>query len=382
MAEDVRFSSMLKRLETTVFKEEVDPSEVLWDSRYKGYAWDKLAKVGFVYYLPMGQKIEENKISEEKVLKNRWETYTLWRDILGRWWIRYTNYDMSYSGEILLTDEEAEEFSNIIDVGDNTKMSERFRQVEKRIVSRDPEPDVHIEDIDVFKLPPEIYNNNEARQRIEELADKLLIVKHGLGRDYAYLALFPDTFLTYVQRSSWVDEYPHLIVRFCGSEEKQTEIVNKYREFADSIYNALWETIQYIKYLYDREKYIAPMNDVYNFYSKVSRYIEVNISYNGKMNVTIYCPASLKGYLIGRNGETVKKLEEMLARKYGEARVRIYDDIELTDKYVGEKGLKIPKEAEDLVYKVLAQLKVLKDRYGIYPRYLEDLLFKVEEGRI
>jgi len=170
-------------------------------------------------------------------------------------------------------------------------------------------------------------------------------------------------------------------------EKRVKEVIDGVGAFMRELHNALWDELEYIKYT-ARLRLVGKIEEyIYSYYGNISQYIHVQTTpRKSEWSITILCPTAVKGYLIGRGGRTVKKLQQDLLEKFNvKARIKVWDDETLSKKYVSEKGEeldlgRLPDGAVQLITKAVPLIKILKDRYGIYPEMLSKWLEQLERG--
>jgi transcription antitermination factor NusA-like protein len=151
------------------------------------------------------------------------------------------------------------------------------------------------------------------------------------------------------------------------------QLKERYSKLIDSLNHMCWETIKYIEYAVQEFEVEQLRRKVWQFYKHIpAKYIDV-VPW-GDDEVHVYVPRQLKGYAIGRQGQTVNKLQQLLGK-----RVKVVDSPSLTELYA-EEHPELPKDPE--VVKLISQaLPLLKEleRRGVTLRQLEKLIEEVEK---
>jgi hypothetical protein len=125
-----------------------------------------------------------------------------------------------------------------------------------------------------------------------------------------------------------------------GYYKRFDELVDYCKQFVKSLNDMLWDSIQYIIYEAKEAEIEKIKWKVYAFYHKIpKKYLDIAV---GEDRVEIYAPKQLLGRLIGKQGSTVNKLQELLQRK-----VSINESPILTDQYASENP-EVPKDPETL----------------------------------
>ena len=154
------------------------------------------------------------------------------------------------------------------------------------------------------------------------------------------------------------------------------QLKERYSKLMESINHMCWDTIKYIEYAVQEFEVEQLRKKVWQFYEHIpAKYIDV-VPW-GDDEVHVYVPKQLKGYAIGRQGQTVNKLQQLLGK-----RVKVVDSPSLTELYA-EEHPEIPKDPETarLISQVLPLLKEL-ERKGVTLRQLEKLIEEVEKPEV
>ena len=213
-------------------------------------------------------------------------------------------------------------------------------------------------------VPDEVFRDEACSKRamnlLRELSTSLNCYK--VGRTYAYAIVINvnDNAIDLHYSSSFND-----YARF-------EELLSKLRGLSASINHMLWDTIEHLKFIATLAKYEEVRRKVVEFYKKIpAKYIDVVVFDD---HVTIYVPKQLKGYIIGRGGFTVNRLQQLLGK-----RVRVIDDLGLTELYESEHP-EIPKDPEvmELIVEILPKIKEL-ERKGVTLRQLEKIIESIEK---
>jgi transcription antitermination factor NusA-like protein len=157
-----------------------------------------------------------------------------------------------------------------------------------------------------------------------------------------------------------------------GHLEEFERLKERYERLIASLNDMLWDTVKYIEYAVLDAKAEELRKKVLEYYNRIpSKYIDV-VVYEDE--VAIYVARQLKGKVIGKQGATVKRLEEVVGR-----RVRVYEDARFTEMYEAEHPeLEIPKDPEvlQLLSQAIALLEKLEKR-GVTPqivvKYIEEM---------
>jgi len=233
--------------------------------------------------------------------------------------------------------------------------------------------DVHL--IKLFDVPDDAVNHVDVRVKLREYAEQIKFTTVRVAKTYAYRITSPV----------FIEDMPYLSIHYATSFNDYSrfeELKEQYSKFVESLNNMMWDSIQYIKYLYEYNRVEKPQQIVLNFYKKHSKYIHVHVIPPDELfdnySITVYCPTVLKGLLIGRQGKTVKTLEEKLREELGtDVKVKIEGSEGLDEQYKVHLGL--PPEAVKLIAKILPDLKFLKERFGITPKHLADIIEEMEK---
>jgi hypothetical protein len=186
---------------------------------------------------------------------------------------------------------------------------------------------------------------------------ELLLNTCRVGPRYAYM-VEADTFINRL-RIFYATSFNYF--------ERFEQLKDEYAELLKSINHSCWESIKFIEYVAEDSRIGDVRRKVYKFYSKIpAKYIDVLV-FNDC--VEIYVPRQLKGRVIGRQGATVQKLQQLLGR-----RVFIRENPSLTELY-DEEHPDLPEDPEtvELVTKVLEGIEEL-ERRGITLRKLEKIM--------
>jgi transcription antitermination factor NusA-like protein len=207
----------------------------------------------------------------------------------------------------------------------------------------------------------------EAHERglpvFRKLAEELLSLEaRRVSPRYAYLAVVdaPANRLDIAYASS------------SGYMEAFERVKDRYAQLLRSLNDMLWDTIRYIEYAVVEARAEEVRKKVLEYYNRIpQKYIDV-VVYEDE--VQIFVAKQLKGKVIGRQGATVKKLEEMIGK-----RVRVYEDARFTEAYEAEHPeLKLPGDPEtlQLLARAVLLLQQLEERgvtLRMVERYLETL---------
>jgi transcription antitermination factor NusA-like protein len=164
----------------------------------------------------------------------------------------------------------------------------------------------------------------------------------------------------------------------CGYMDALERVKERYAQLLRSLNDMLWDTVRYIEYAVVEAEAEEVRRKVLEYYSRIPiRYIDV-VVYEDE--VAIYVAKQLRGKIIGKQGATVKKLEEMIGR-----RVRVYSDPRFTETYEAEHPeLKLPSDPETL--QLLAQAVLLLEKLEergvtlrMVERYIEMMRAEREE---
>jgi transcription antitermination factor NusA-like protein len=157
-----------------------------------------------------------------------------------------------------------------------------------------------------------------------------------------------------------------------GYMEAFERVKDRYAQLLRSLNDMLWDTIRYIEYAVVEARAEEVRKKVLEYYNRIpQKYIDV-VVYEDE--VQIFVAKQLKGKVIGRQGATVKKLEEMIGK-----RVRVYEDARFTEAYEAEHPeLKLPGDPEtlQLLARAVLLLQQLEERgvtLRMVERYLETL---------
>jgi transcription antitermination factor NusA-like protein len=148
----------------------------------------------------------------------------------------------------------------------------------------------------------------------------------------------------------------------------------RYAQLLRSLNDMLWDSIKYIEYAVLDAKAEELRKKVLEYYNRIpQKYIDV-VVYEDE--VQIFVAKQLKGKVVGKQGATVKKLEELIGR-----RVRVYEDPRFTETYDAEHPeLKLPSDPETL--QLLAQVIPLLEkleRKGVTLEVIERYIEKMRE---
>jgi predicted RNA-binding protein YlqC (UPF0109 family) len=193
---------------------------------------------------------------------------------------------------------------------------------------------------------------------VEEL--RLGLGAHRVSPRYAYIAVVDARAnrldIAYASSSGYMEAFER--------------VKERYAQLIRSLNDMLWDTIRYIEYAVLEARTEEVRKKVLEFYNRIpQKYIDV-VVYEDEVH--IYVAKQLKGRVIGRQGATVKRLEEMIGR-----RVVVYEDMRLTEAYEAESELKLPDpETVQLLAQVIPLLEKLEKRgvtLRMVERYLETL---------
>jgi transcription antitermination factor NusA-like protein len=225
------------------------------------------------------------------------------------------------------------------------------------------EADKHVEFV-LLDLPDDVVRVGsqlpECRSFFEELS-RLLEVRRVAPR-YAYMTLV----VPYDNR---------LRLAFATSFNEFNafeQLKERYSKLVESINHMCWETIKYIEYAVQEFEVEQLRKKVFEFYNRIpAKYIDV-VPWSDE-EVHVYVPRQLKGLVIGRQGATVNRLQQLLGK-----RVKVVDSPSLTELYA-EEHPELPKDPETakLVSQALPLLKEL-ERKGVTLRQLEKLIEEME----
>jgi transcription antitermination factor NusA-like protein len=148
----------------------------------------------------------------------------------------------------------------------------------------------------------------------------------------------------------------------------------RYAQLLRSLNDMMWDTVKYIEYAVLEARAEEVRKRVLEYYSRIpQKYIDV-VVYEDE--VQIFVARQLKGKVIGKQGATVKKLEELIGR-----RVRVYEDPRFTKTYDAEHPeLKLPSDPETL--QLLAQVIPLLEKLegkGVTLEVIERYIEKMRE---
>jgi hypothetical protein len=190
---------------------------------------------------------------------------------------------------------------------------------------------------------------------------ELLLNTCRVGHRYAYI-VEADTFINRL-RIFYATSFNYF--------ERFEQLKDEYAELLKSINDSCWESVKYIEYIAEESRIEEVRKKVYRFYSKVpAKYITVLVFDD---RVEVYVPKQIKGYVIGRQGATVQKLQQLLGRS-----VYVHEDPSLTELYDEEHpDLPDDQETVKLVEKVLEELEEL-ERRGITLRKIEKIMSKMK----
>jgi predicted RNA-binding protein YlqC (UPF0109 family) len=217
----------------------------------------------------------------------------------------------------------------------------------------------------LLDLPDEVVR--EAHERglpvFRRLAEELRSLEaHRVSPRYAYLAVVdaPANRLDIAYASS------------SGYMEVFERVKERYAQLLRSLNDMLWDSVKYIEYTVIEARAEEVRKKVLEYYNRIpQKYIDV-VVYEDE--VQIFVARQLKGKVVGKQGATVKRLEELIDR-----RVRVYEDPRFTETYDAEHPeLKLPSDPETL--QLLAQVVLLLEKLEgrgvtlrMVERYLETL---------
>jgi predicted RNA-binding protein YlqC (UPF0109 family) len=139
-----------------------------------------------------------------------------------------------------------------------------------------------------------------------------------------------------------------------GYMEVFERVKERYAQLLRSLNDMLWDSVKYIEYAVIEARAEEVRKKVLEYYNRIPpKYIDV-VVYEDE--IQIFVARQLKGKVIGKQGATVKKLEEVVGR-----RVRVYEDRYFTEMYdVEHPEREIPKDPE--VLQLLAQVIPLLEK--------------------
>lgn len=144
-----------------------------------------------------------------------------------------------------------------------------------------------------------------------------------------------------------------------------------YEDLLASLNDALWDTLKYVEYAVLETEAEEVRTKVLGYYNRIpQKYIDVVVFED---EIRIYVAKQLKGRVIGRQGATVRKLEELVGR-----RVRVYEDTSLTRLYE-EEHPELPEDPK--VYELVAQLVPILEMLESRGVTLTAVLRAIEEMR-
>lgn len=144
-----------------------------------------------------------------------------------------------------------------------------------------------------------------------------------------------------------------------------------YEDLLASLNDALWDTLKYVEYAVLEAEAEEVRMKVLGYYNRIpQKYIDVVVFED---EIRIYVAKQLKGRVIGRQGATVRKLEELVGR-----RVRVYEDTSLTRLYE-EEHPELPEDQK--VYELVAQLVPILEMLESRGVTLTAVLRAIEEMR-
>jgi len=244
----------------------------------------------------------------------------------------------------------------------------------KRIFKSKPDKAVYVR---LFNVPDRVEFSEQALNKLYELADEVKFEVIKVAKTYAYKIVSP-----YIPPFS---RLPHIAIFYASSHgvfDRFESLVNEYEHFVQSLSHMMWESLQYVEYLCDYEWYEKPRQIVLDFYKKYSNYLDIMVeAHSRNYYVTVFCPAMLKGLLIGRKGSTVKSLIEELKNKLGcEVEVHIKESEFLTEKYRRDHPeLNLPPKALQLLSEIIPQLKTLREQYGVKLQEIDVIIDILEQ---
>jgi pyruvate/2-oxoacid:ferredoxin oxidoreductase alpha subunit len=192
-----------------------------------------------------------------------------------------------------------------------------------------------------------IPSNSEAEEYFKRLQSELkkVIECKRIARTYGYAVLVGANIILILYFTSHNDF------------ERFNELVKEYTELSKSLNNVLWEEIQYIKYLVDKDENEIITNRVAVYYAMlnplVRRFLRIVVD---NEQVVIYAPAQLMGRVIGRQGAHVKKLQEETKKV-----IIVKEDIELTKEFA-----EFDQHDTSILDEVIEKMKKLEEM-GITP---------------
>jgi transcription antitermination factor NusA-like protein len=166
--------------------------------------------------------------------------------------------------------------------------------------------------------------------------------------------------LSYATSSGYMDAFEKIKERYTG--------------FLRSLNDMMWDTVKYIEYAVLEAKAEELRKRVLEYYNRIpQKYIDV-VVYEDE--IQIFVARQLKGKVVGKQGATVKRLEELIDR-----RVRVYEDPRFTETYDAEHPeLKLPSDPEtlQLLAQVIPLLKKLEEK-GVTLEVIERYIEKMRE---
>jgi transcription antitermination factor NusA-like protein len=166
--------------------------------------------------------------------------------------------------------------------------------------------------------------------------------------------------LSYATSSGYMDAFEKIKERYTG--------------FLRSLNDMMWDTVKYIEYAVLEAKAEELRKRVLEYYNRIpQKYIDV-VVYEDE--IQIFVARQLKGKVIGKQGATVKRLEELIDR-----RVRVYEDPRFTETYDAEHPeLKLPSDPEtlQLLAQVIPLLEKLEEK-GVTLEVIERYIEKMRE---
>jgi transcription antitermination factor NusA-like protein len=211
----------------------------------------------------------------------------------------------------------------------------------------------------LLDLPDEVVERAwRARGPHEEFLNSLLSLEaRRVASGYAY-AVAVSTFknrlyIRYATSKRYFDEFERLKER--------------YAKLIESLNHMCWDSIKYLEYAAVDAKIEEVRKKVLDFYRRIpAKHIDVLVTDD---EVRVWCPRQLKGLIIGRGGQTVNRLQQLLG-----LRVKVVDLPSMTEAYAEEHPeLPTDEETMKLVFEATQILKEL-ERRGVTLKQLEKFI--------